>query len=77
MCPPLTTKNWIYYVPQVAVGTTSGMVYVVSLKAEAVVQEVAVHTCPVRSVRVYLHRTLILVMCAAKHNTLPHNLTQP
>ena len=49
MCPPLTTKNWVYYVPQVAVGTTTGTLYVVSLKAEAVVQEISVHTCPVRS----------------------------
>ena len=49
MCPPLTTKNWVYYVPQLAVGTTSGVLYVVSLRAEAVVQEMAVHTCRVRS----------------------------
>ena len=53
MCPPLTTKNWVYYVPQVAVGTAAGVLYVVSLKAEAVVQEVAVHTCPVRSVSLH------------------------
>lgn len=48
MCPPLTTKNWVYYVPHVAVGTASGVVYVASLSAEQVVQEIAVHTCPVQ-----------------------------
>lgn len=48
MCPPLTTKNWVYYVPHVAVGTASGMIYVASLSAEQVVQEIAVHTCPVQ-----------------------------
>jgi hypothetical protein len=50
MCPPLTTKNWAYYVPQVAVGTTAGVLYVVNLNAETVVQEIAVHTCPVKGV---------------------------
>ena len=48
MCPPLTTKNWIYYVPQVAVGTAAGSLYVVSLSTEAVVQEITVHTCSVK-----------------------------
>lgn len=48
MCPPLTTKNWAYYVPLMAVGATTGMIYIVSLKTESVVQEISVHTCSVK-----------------------------
>lgn len=67
MCPPLTTKNWVYYVPQLAVGTTSGMLYVVSLKAEAVVQELAVHTCPVRSATHSISSLQLSVSCSQQH----------
>ena len=63
MCPPLTTKNWLYYVPQVVVGTTGGVLYVVSLRAEAVVQEIAVHTCPIRSAARSVGFSLSVSLC--------------
>ena len=47
MCPPLTTKNWTFYVPQMAVGTNRGVVYIVNLRAESVMWEYAVHSCSI------------------------------
>ena len=83
MCPPLTTKNWAYYVPQLAVGTAAGVVYVVSLYAEAVVQEISIHTCPVRlefliislSLSLSHTHTLSLSLSLSLTHTHTHTLT--
>ncbi len=48
MCPPLTTKNWLYYAPMVAMGTTSGSLLVYNLHSRVMLKEFAVHSCPVR-----------------------------
>lgn len=48
MCPPLTTKNWTFYQPHVAVGTKGGIVFVVNLNTQTVVKEYAIHSCPVQ-----------------------------
>ena len=48
MCPPLTTKNWSYYSPLLAVGSTNGSILVFNLSLRALVKEHAVHTCPVQ-----------------------------
>ncbi len=47
MCPPLTTKNWAYYTPLLAVGTSGGSIFVINLSTRALVKEFAVHSCRV------------------------------
>ena len=47
MCPPLTTKNWSFYQPLVAIGTSGGSVFVYNLFSHSMVKEYAVHTCRV------------------------------
>lgn len=48
MCPPLTTKNWLFYAPLVAMGTTNGSLLVYNLHSRTMLKEFSVHSCPVR-----------------------------
>ena len=48
MCPPLTTKNWSFYTPLLAVGSTNGSILVFNLSQRTLVKEFAVHTCAVQ-----------------------------
>ena len=48
MCPPLTTKNWLYYAPLVAMGMTNGSVLVYNLHSRHIMKELAIHNFPVR-----------------------------
>ena len=48
MCPPLTTKNWLYYAPLVAVGTSNGSVLIFNLSKRILQKELAVHSCPIQ-----------------------------
>ena len=48
MCPPLTTKNWHFYKPLVAVGNGTGGVQIVNLSTRQLYREITVHTCAVR-----------------------------
>ena len=48
MCPPLTTKNWSFYKPLVAVGNGTGGVQIVNLSTRQLYREITVHTCSVR-----------------------------
>jgi len=59
MCPPLTTKNWSYYNPLLAVGSTSGSVLVFNLSLRALVKEHAVHTCPVHGIEWLNHSSFV------------------
>ena len=44
MCPPLTTKNFLYYKPILAIGSSSGVIYLVDLNSGAIIKEYSVHT---------------------------------
>lgn len=48
MCPPLTTKNWLFYTPKVAIGTANGSLLIYNLHTRVMVKEFSVHSCPVR-----------------------------
>ncbi|MCG8621061.1 MAG: hypothetical protein MJE68_03530 [Proteobacteria bacterium] len=48
MCPPLTTKNWLYYAPLVAVGTSNGSVLIFNLSKRVLYKELAVHSCTIQ-----------------------------
>ena len=48
MCPPLTTKNWLYYAPLVAVGTSNGSVLIFNLFKRIMYKEIAIHSCCVQ-----------------------------
>ena len=48
MCPPLTTKNWSFYKPLVAVGNGGGGLQIYNLATRQLCREITVHTCPVR-----------------------------
>ena len=48
MCPPLTTKNWLYYAPLVAVGTSNGSVLIFNLSKRVLYKELAVHSCAIQ-----------------------------
>lgn len=51
MCPPLTTKNWLYYAPLVAVGMANGSVLIFNLSKRILSKELAVHSCSIQYVR--------------------------
>ncbi|XP_019864425.1 PREDICTED: WD repeat-containing protein 11-like isoform X2 [Amphimedon queenslandica] len=59
MCPPLTTKNWHFYKPLVAVGNGTGGVQIVNLSTRQLYREITVHTCAVRGIEWLNHNTLI------------------
>ncbi|XP_065883318.1 WD repeat-containing protein 11-like isoform X2 [Dysidea avara] len=44
MCPPLTTKNWPYYTPVVAVGTASGSVLLYKLNTSCLYKDICIHS---------------------------------
>ncbi len=48
MCPPLTTKNWLFYAPLVAVGTSNGSLLVYNLHSRVMLKVLSIHCCPVR-----------------------------
>lgn len=48
MCPPLTTKNWLFYAPLVAVGTSSGSLLVYNLHSRVMLKEFSIHSCTVQ-----------------------------
>jgi len=48
MCPPLTTKNWLYYAPVVAIGMANGSILIYNLHSRHIVKELAIHSFPVR-----------------------------
>ena len=48
MCPPLTTKNWLFYAPLVAVGTSNGSVHIFNLFKRVMFKELAVHSCSIQ-----------------------------
>ncbi|XP_053654760.2 WD repeat-containing protein 11 isoform X1 [Cherax quadricarinatus] len=50
MCPPLTTRNILQYVPRLAAGTQSGVVQVFNVATGVLEREFALHTYPVRGV---------------------------
>lgn len=50
MCPPLTTKNWLFYAPLVAVGTSNGSLLVYNLHSRVMLKVLSIHCCPVRGV---------------------------
>jgi len=47
MCPPLTTKNWGFYRPLLAVGAVTGHLQVVNVSTGLVEREMSVHSAPV------------------------------
>lgn len=48
MCPPLTTKNWLFYAPLAAIGVSNGSLIVYNLHFRVIVKELSVHSCPIR-----------------------------
>ena len=48
MCPPLTTKNWLYYAPLVAMGTSNGSVLIFNFSKRVLYKELAVHSCAIQ-----------------------------
>ena len=44
MCPPLTTKNFLYYKPILAVGGGNGIIYLIDLNSGSIVKEYSIHT---------------------------------
>ncbi|ESO13031.1 hypothetical protein HELRODRAFT_63831 [Helobdella robusta] len=50
MCPPLTTKNFNFYQPLLAVGSASGNVFVFNLSGGQMFKELSVHTSSVKGI---------------------------
>ncbi|KAM9325042.1 WD repeat-containing protein 11 [Gastrophryne carolinensis] len=50
MCPPLTTKNIAQYKPLLAVGTSSGSIFVYNLTSGLLHKELNIHSCDVKGI---------------------------
>jgi hypothetical protein len=50
MGPPVTTKNWSFHVPYLAVGLAVGTVQILDLLTGQIYKELSIHTCPIGGV---------------------------
>ncbi|XP_064605109.1 WD repeat-containing protein 11-like [Liolophura sinensis] len=50
MCPPMTTKNWSYFQPLLALGTQTGYIQIYNLSSGQLVKEYSVHTSIIRGI---------------------------
>lgn len=69
MCPPVTTKNWIYYQPLVAVGNSGGAVQIFNIGTRQLHRELTVHTCPVKGIEWVNHDKLLSYGYPPANNT--------
>ena len=50
MCPPMTTKNYLFHRPLLAVGSANGVVYLLDLKEGTLIKEFSIHTSGVAGI---------------------------